>query len=89
MFLFTGPLFMVKNSVDCSIFFQGIVPSKIQLTPNTPYASRSKIYVTTSSPNFTRNVNCLIPNADINTQRNVTIDSDIQYTGINLDDLYY
>ena len=70
-------------------FVQGIISSKIQLTPNTPYASRSKIYVTSSSPNFTRNVNFLVPNTETNIQRNVTIDSDIQYTGINLDDLYY
>ena len=80
---------MDKISDNCSILFQGIVPSKIQLTPNTPYTSRSKIYVTSSSPNFTRNVNFLIPNTDINDQRNVTIDSDIQYMGIHLDDLYY
>ena len=70
-------------------FVQGIISSKIQLTPNTPYASRSKIYVTSSSPNFTRNANFLVPNTETNIQRNVTIDSDIQYTGINLDDLYY
>ena len=80
---------MEKISVNCSILFQGIAPLKIQLTPNTPYTSRSKTYVTGSSPNFTQNVNFLIPNTDVNSQRNVSIDSDIQYMAIHLDDLYY